>query len=94
MPRLARALGAEQPFFCLQSRGLDGRDAPRTTVEEMGVDFAAEIAPVARHPFVLLGLAGGAAVALETARRLAAAGRSRPPVVWQPPGTPRRCWWS
>ena len=74
MPRLARALGSEQPFYCLQSRGLDGREAPRTQVMDMGADFAAEIAPVARHPFVILGLAGGAAVALETARRLAADG--------------------
>ena len=74
MAGLVRVLGPRQPVYGLQSRGLDGREAPRTRVEDIGADFAAAIVPVARDPFVLLGLAGGAAVALETQRRLAATG--------------------
>ncbi len=76
---LARALGPNQPFYGLQSRGLDGRTPPRATVEEIGTDFAEAIKTGVSRPCVILGLATGALMALETALQLTAHGR--PPVL-------------
>jgi thioesterase domain-containing protein len=75
---LARALGAEQPFFAFESPGLDGREAPLTSIEAIAARYAADIAREEGRPFHLLGLCWGAAVVAEIARRLTAMGR--PPV--------------
>jgi thioesterase domain-containing protein len=72
---LARALGAEQPFFAFESPGLDGREAPLTSIEAIAARYAADIAREEGRPFHLLGLCWGAAVVAEIARRLTAMGR-------------------
>ena len=62
---LARALGSDQPFYGLNSRGLDGECEPFETIEEIARDYAEAVAAVANEPVDLLGLCWGAAVAFE-----------------------------
>jgi thioesterase domain-containing protein len=76
---LARLLGADQPFFGLQSRGLDGREAHTTTIEETAAVFLEDMGDAAREPCVLIGICWGAVVAHEMAQRQAAAGH--PPLL-------------
>ncbi len=65
---LARALGEDQPFYGLQSRGLYGRTAPLTTVEEMAAHYLSEIRTVQPHgPYHLAGYCFGTIVAFEMA---------------------------
>jgi thioesterase domain-containing protein len=72
---LARALGAEQPFFGLQPPGLDGERAPLTRVEDLAGYFAAQIrASGERGPCIVAGFCAGGTVAFELARELARGG--------------------
>jgi thioesterase domain-containing protein len=66
--RLARDLGADQPFFGLQPPGLDGRSEPLGNIEEIAAYFARQIR--AFHPeglFILAGFCAGGATAFELA---------------------------
>ncbi len=68
---LSRALGPDQPFYGLQSVGLDGRDAPLDTIEAMAGLYVEEIRLVRPHgPYAILGACFGATVAYEIARQL------------------------
>ena len=70
---LARVLGPNQPFYGLQSRGLDGRERPQTNIEEIAATYIKAMNLVnASDSFVLCGLCWGSAVALEMAQQLAA----------------------
>ena len=72
---LARELGADQPFYALQSRGLDGAQAPHERVEDMAAHYLAEIRSVQpRGPYALGGSSSGGIIALEMAQQLRAAG--------------------
>ena len=72
---LARELGSEQPFYGLQSLGLDGGEAPLDSIEEIAALCVAEIRSVqARGPYAIVGACFGATVAYEMARQLLAAG--------------------
>jgi amino acid adenylation domain-containing protein len=72
---LARALGGEQPFYGLQSPGLDGAEPPLSSIEAMATRYVSEIrAHRPRGPYALLGVCFGATVAWEMARQLVAAG--------------------
>ena len=72
---LAKNLGPDQPFFGLQSQGLDGELPVLQTVEEMSAVYAKEIRRVRPHgPFLLGGYCGGGTIALEVAQILRAAG--------------------
>jgi amino acid adenylation domain-containing protein len=72
---LARTLGAEQPFYGLQSRGLYGGSTPLRTVEEMASHYLSEMRQVhPGGPWLLAGYCFGAIVAFEIAQRLTAAG--------------------
>ncbi|MGD2071447.1 MAG: amino acid adenylation domain-containing protein, partial [Gemmatimonadota bacterium] len=72
---LSRLLGPEQPFYGLQSRGLDGTEDPRTGIEEMAAAYLAEIRQVQpTGPYALLGTCMGAVVVFEMAQQLRAAG--------------------
>ena len=72
---LARALGAEQPFFGLQPPGLDGERAPFTRVEDLAGYFAAQIrASGEQGPCIVAGFCAGGTVAFELARQLARGG--------------------
>ena len=72
---LSRHLGAAQPFYGLQARGLDGASAPLTRVEEMAAQYVGEVRRVAcGRPVFLGGWSMGGVVAFEMARQLRALG--------------------
>jgi thioesterase domain-containing protein len=70
---LARALGASQPLFGLESPGLDGAEKPSLCIEDIAARYLSDMGHVSGD-FVLFGICWGAAVALEMAQQLAAAG--------------------
>lgn|GEM_PF-6653127 len=73
---LLEALGPAQPVYGLQSRGLDGCEAPLDSVPAMADAYAADIASVQPSgPVLLAGGSMGGVIALEVARRLRAQGR-------------------
>jgi len=72
---LARELGSEQPFYGLQSVGLDGAAAPLDSIEAMAKLYVDEIRSVqACGPYAIVGACFGATVAYEMARYLLEAG--------------------
>ena len=73
---LAPHLEQDQPFYGLQSYGLDGRNEPFTRIEEMAAHYISEILSVQRNgPYLLGGFCSGAIIAFEMARQLHASGR-------------------
>ncbi|HYK42873.1 MAG TPA: alpha/beta fold hydrolase, partial [Thermoanaerobaculia bacterium] len=72
---LARQLGADQPVYGLQARGLDGRAEPLTRIEDMAAHYIQEIRTILPDgPFLLGGASFGGSVAFEMARQLEKAG--------------------
>ena len=72
---LARWLGSDQPFYGLQSRGLDGKQAPHTRIEDIAAHNLADLRVVQPHgPYFLLGACFGGIVAFEMAQQLHARG--------------------
>jgi thioesterase domain-containing protein len=71
---LSRHLGADQPFYGLQSRGLAAGEEPLATIAAMAAAYRDEIVRAAAGPYHLAGWSLGGAVAFEVARQLAAAG--------------------
>jgi thioesterase domain-containing protein len=72
---LARLLGPDQPFYGLQSRGLDGGPPPPGTVEEMAAEYVAAIRQVQPSgPYFLGGWSLGGVIAYEMARQLRESG--------------------
>jgi amino acid adenylation domain-containing protein len=68
---LAEAMGTEQPFYGLQARGLDGQQAPSTSVEEMAANYLQEIKLIQpQGPYYLGGHSFGGFVAYEMALQL------------------------
>ncbi|NET83811.1 MAG: alpha/beta fold hydrolase [Moorea sp. SIO1F2] len=68
---LARYLGSEQPFYGLQSLGLDGKQTPLTTVEDMARCYLQEIRTIQpKGPYFLSGYCFGGKIALEIAQLL------------------------
>jgi phthiocerol/phenolphthiocerol synthesis type-I polyketide synthase E len=68
---LSLNLGSDQPFYGLQSQGLDGSCAPLTTVEDMAARYVKEIRKVRPHgPYLLGGYCGGGTIAYEVAQQL------------------------
>jgi thioesterase domain-containing protein len=72
---LSRHMGMDQPFYGLQSRGLNPGEEPLATIAEMAVAYRAEICRVTPGPYHLGGWSLGGAVAYEVARQLAADGK-------------------
>ncbi len=73
---LARLLGPDQPFYGLQSRGLDGLEEPLTRIEDIAAEFLREIREVQPEgPYYLVGMCMGGVVAYEMAQQLHAAGQ-------------------
>ena len=65
--------GPDQPIYGLQARGLNGEEAPHTSVEEMAADYIKSIQPVqAEGPYYIGGFSAGGVVAFEMARQLQA----------------------
>jgi len=72
---LSRHLGPDQPFYGLQSQGLDGTSSPLKTIEEMAAVYVAEIRKACAHgPYYLGGYCMGGTVAFEVAQQLTAQG--------------------
>lgn len=69
--QLARALGADQPFYGLQAIGLDGDSEPQTTVETMAATYVEAVqAMQPTGPYYLGGHSLGGWVAFEMAQQL------------------------
>jgi amino acid adenylation domain-containing protein len=69
--RLAREMGAEQPFYGLEPEGLDGRAFSRTSVQQMAAHYIAEMRQVQpQGPYYLGGYCFGGIVAFEMAQQL------------------------
>jgi thioesterase domain-containing protein len=68
---LARHLGADQPFFALQSPGLDGGSLPLTRIDDFAAHFTRAIADAhAPSPVIIAGYCAGGSAALELALQL------------------------
>ena len=68
---LANHLDADQPFYGLQSLGLDGKSAPLTDIGEMAAAYLKEIRQIQpAGPYYLGGRSFGGTVAYEMARQL------------------------
>jgi aspartate racemase len=73
---LANYIGAEQPLYALQSRGLDGKAAPYERVEDMAAHYIREVRTLQPEgPYLIGGLCFGGVVALEMARQLTVHGQ-------------------
>lgn len=72
---LSMHLGPDQPFYGLQSQGLDGSCLPLTRVEDMAALYAKEIRRIQPcGPYFLGGYCLGGTIAFEVARQLHARG--------------------
>lgn len=68
---LCRNLGPDQPFYGLQSQGLDSSCPPLTRVEDMAGLYLKEIRKIQPHgPYFLGGYCGGGTIAYEVAQQL------------------------
>ena len=73
---LVQLLGNDQPFYGLQSRGLDGEVEPFTRVEDIASHFISEIQSVQpTGPYHLIGACIGGIIAFEMAQQLSAKGQ-------------------
>jgi aspartate racemase len=73
---LAWLLGPDQPFYGLQSLGLDGSEPPLTRIEDIAEVFARDIRTTQPEgPYYLAGTCMGGVVAWEIAQQLRAAGQ-------------------
>jgi amino acid adenylation domain-containing protein len=74
---LARRLGADQPFYGLQSAGLDGERPPHTRVEDMAAHYIKEMRELQPEgPYFIGGRSLGGMVAFEMAQQLRAQGQT------------------
>lgn len=68
---LAHYLGGDQPFYGLQSRGLDGESMPHDRIEDIAADYIKAIQAVQPDgPYFLGGYSFGGLVAYEMAHQL------------------------
>jgi thioesterase domain-containing protein len=68
---LSRHLGDDQPFYGLQSQGLDGSCPPLTNIAEMAAVYVKEIRRVQPYgPYFIVGYCLGGTVAYEVAQQL------------------------
>jgi acyl carrier protein len=73
---LPRHLGPDQPVYGLQAQGLDGKEPPRSRVEDMAADYIKEIRSLQPEgPYLLAGMCLGGMIAFEMAQRLQAQGQ-------------------
>lgn len=74
---LAEALGTERPIYGLQARGLDGKQTPLTSIEEMASSYLEEIKLIQpQGPYFLAGHSFGGFVAFEIAQQLSRQGET------------------
>ncbi|MBW4476879.1 MAG: AMP-binding protein [Tolypothrix brevis GSE-NOS-MK-07-07A] len=91
---LANHLGSEQPVYGLQPQGLDGEQAPLTSIEDMAAHYIQEIKSIQGNgPYFLGGYSFGGIVAFEMAQQLCKQGEKVGLLVMfdtSRPGTERR----
>ena len=74
---LARHMGADQPFYGLQAKGLDGKQPFHTRIEDMAADYIQEIRQLQPEgPYCLGGYCMGGDIAFEMARQLVRQGQT------------------
>ena len=74
---LARHLGEDQPFYGLQSQGLDGQRPPHTRVEDMAAHYIKEMRELQPEgPYFIGGRSLGGMVAFEMAQQLKTQGQT------------------
>lgn len=74
---LALHMDREQPFYGLQARGLDGREAPCDRIETMAAEYVEAIRSVEpRGPYHLGGYSFGGLVAFEMAQQMVRSGET------------------
>ncbi len=74
---LAQHLGEDQPFYGIQSVGLDGAETPLARIEKMAARYIAEIRRLQpMGPYYFGGYSMGGRVACEMARQLRATGQA------------------
>lgn len=89
---VADVIAEHRPFHAIQSRGLDGRALPYSSIEEMAADYLLAVRRIAPEgPHLLAGFSLGGLVALEMARQCR--GAALPPslvvlIDSAPPGSP------
>ena len=72
---LAQLLGADQPVYGLQAKGLDGKSQPHISIKEMAAHYLKEMREVQpAGPYMLGGRSSGGTIAFEMACQLEAAG--------------------
>jgi amino acid adenylation domain-containing protein len=70
-PSFVEALGEGQPLYAIQAKGLDGHEAPHSSIREMAEDYVKHIQlQQEQGPYFIGALCAGAYVALEMARIL------------------------
>lgn len=75
--QLARLLGPDQPVYGFQTRGLDGKECPFTSVPEMARHYVEEIRSIRPHgPYLIGGACTGGLIAYEIAQQLTEQGES------------------
>src|ERR1700722_1411956 len=95
---LSQNLGSDQPFYGLQSQGLDGTRPPLTRIEDMAALYVNAIQRrQPRGPYLVGGYCGGGVIAYEVAQQLRSEGEEiallalfdtmnfskiRPPSMW------------
>lgn len=68
---LVTHMPADQPVYALQAKGLDGKEKPLETIEEIAAHYIAEIRTVSPlGPFALAGFSLGGIIAFEMARQI------------------------
>ena len=73
---LSDLLGPDQPFYGLQSQGLDGSVPPLTKIEDMATLYVKEIRRVRPNgPYLIGGYCMGGTIAYEVAQQLRAQGQ-------------------
>lgn len=69
--KLAHYLGNDQPFYSLQTKGLDGKELPYFRIEDMAAHYIREIRSIqSEGPYFLGGNSMGGTVAFEMSQQL------------------------
>jgi aspartate racemase len=73
---LARRLGTEQPFYGLQSQGLDGKMRPHSRIEDLAAAYIEALQAIQTEgPYLLGGWSMGGSIAFEMAQQLSRQGQ-------------------
>jgi amino acid adenylation domain-containing protein len=95
--KLSKLLGADQPLFGLQARGLDGKEEPFRSIADMAQHYVVEIQSARpKGPYFIGGTCTGGVIAYEVAQRLIERGEDVRLVMLEtwPPATARIRGWT